>query len=318
MTSVGREGKLGRLELARVAALDHGHPRVVAQAPVELPMGDVEGDHARRAALQQAVGEAAGRGADVEAVEAGDVDSQRLERVRELDAAAGDERRRLDHEQLGVVGDQLARLARERAVAAEPYPAGAHRLGRARTRAGEPALGEQRVDPAPAHRAHGTGELLRKPGGLERLLPAEKGAGAEDLACGDRRVVGELLVELELTGLAPHADAPEPEDAVAEVADLDLIEAKLVPGLENGCEPTRTFLVTAIDAALDRRRTRGRPLDVGGHVADREIRIVSVPCLDHPPERLDVLLRHRPPSIAPSRPEAPTRLNPHSGVHDRE
>ena len=50
----------------RVDALDHRDPRIVAQPVVELAVGDVERDHARCAALQQAVGEAAGRGADVE------------------------------------------------------------------------------------------------------------------------------------------------------------------------------------------------------------------------------------------------------------
>ena len=46
------------------------------------------------AALEQAVGEAAGRGADVERAAAGDGDAERVERVGELDAAAGDVRRR--------------------------------------------------------------------------------------------------------------------------------------------------------------------------------------------------------------------------------
>ena len=77
----GAERKLAGVEVARVAALDHGHPGIVAQAPVELAVGDVERDDPRRAALQQAVGEAAGRGADVEAVEPGDVD-RRARRAR--------------------------------------------------------------------------------------------------------------------------------------------------------------------------------------------------------------------------------------------
>ena len=46
---VRREGQLGRLERAGVAALDHGHPLVVAKPPVELAVGHVERDHGRRA-----------------------------------------------------------------------------------------------------------------------------------------------------------------------------------------------------------------------------------------------------------------------------
>ena len=87
-----RERELG--QLARVRALEHGHARIVAQARVELAVADVERDHARRAALEQDVREAAGRGADVEAVAPGRVDPERVERVRELVAAARDVRRR--------------------------------------------------------------------------------------------------------------------------------------------------------------------------------------------------------------------------------
>ena len=70
----GRVRELVRRERAGVGALDHGHALVLAQAVVELAVGDVERDHVGRAALEQAVGEAAGRGADVERAAAGDVD----------------------------------------------------------------------------------------------------------------------------------------------------------------------------------------------------------------------------------------------------
>ena len=59
--------EVGGRQLARVLPLDHLHPGIVAKAPLELPVADVEGDHAPRAALEQAVGEAARGGADVEA-----------------------------------------------------------------------------------------------------------------------------------------------------------------------------------------------------------------------------------------------------------
>ena len=64
------------VSVARVHALEHDDARIVAQPRVELPVADVDGDHARRAALEQDVGEAAGRGADVEAVEPGRVDAE--------------------------------------------------------------------------------------------------------------------------------------------------------------------------------------------------------------------------------------------------
>ena len=59
----------------------------LAQARVELAVADVDGDHLRRAALEQAVGEAAGRRAGVEGPRPRDVDPEPLERGVELLAA---------------------------------------------------------------------------------------------------------------------------------------------------------------------------------------------------------------------------------------
>ena len=70
------------------------HPRVVADARVELTVADVDGHHLRGAALQQAVGEPAGRRAGVEHPPAVDVDGERVERGVELVAATADEARR--------------------------------------------------------------------------------------------------------------------------------------------------------------------------------------------------------------------------------
>ena len=63
---VGRVGEPRRLDGARVRALDDRHALVLAQRPVQLAVGDVERDDRGGAALQQAVGEAARGGADVE------------------------------------------------------------------------------------------------------------------------------------------------------------------------------------------------------------------------------------------------------------
>ena len=64
---------------------------------MELPVADVERNDARRASLQQAVGEAAGRRSDVEAERSFDADPERVERVRELLTAPRDEGRRRLH-----------------------------------------------------------------------------------------------------------------------------------------------------------------------------------------------------------------------------
>jgi hypothetical protein len=62
---------------------------------VELRPPDVERDHLGGAALEKDVGEAAGRGADVETASAGGIDAEGLERVVELVAAPRDEPRLL-------------------------------------------------------------------------------------------------------------------------------------------------------------------------------------------------------------------------------
>ena len=92
VTSCRRERQL--LERPGVRPLEHRHARVVAEPRVELPVADVERDHARGAALEQDVREPAGRGAEVEAVEARRIDAERVERVGELEPGARDVRRR--------------------------------------------------------------------------------------------------------------------------------------------------------------------------------------------------------------------------------
>ncbi len=85
-------GQVVGRQIAGVDVLAHDHARVGAQAPVELSVADVERDDLPRAALQQHVGEAAGRRADVERERAGDLDAERVERVREFQPPATDVR----------------------------------------------------------------------------------------------------------------------------------------------------------------------------------------------------------------------------------
>jgi hypothetical protein len=72
---------------------------------MELAVADVERNHAPGARLEEAVGEAPGGGAHVETVAAAGLDAERLQCVRELLAAAGDEPRRPLDVQLGPFVD---------------------------------------------------------------------------------------------------------------------------------------------------------------------------------------------------------------------
>ena len=112
---------------------------------MELAVADVERDHTRCAALEQHVGEPAGRRADVEAVEPVDVDAERVERVCELVPGARDVRRRRNDLELDVRRDLLARLRVPGDETCEH-----ERLG-LRARLGEPALDQHHVKPLLRH-----------------------------------------------------------------------------------------------------------------------------------------------------------------------
>ena len=77
--------------------------------------------------------------------------SQRVERVRELDAAARDVRRRAVDLELDLRVDELARLLRAAPAGAEVHLARDDGRGRARARLEQPALRQQGVQ---AHAGH--------------------------------------------------------------------------------------------------------------------------------------------------------------------
>ncbi len=100
----------------------------------------------RGAALQQAVAEPAGRGADVQRAAAGDVEPQRVQRVGELHAAARDEARLLVDGDDHVGLDHLAGLGRAPALVAHQHLAGQDGRGGACAGVEQPAIGEQCVE----------------------------------------------------------------------------------------------------------------------------------------------------------------------------
>ena len=71
-----------------VQPLMHDDARVLAKLPGELAMTDIDGVRPPDAARQQHLGEAAGRGPDIERDVSLDLDREVVKRVDELDAAA--------------------------------------------------------------------------------------------------------------------------------------------------------------------------------------------------------------------------------------
>ena len=138
-------------ERAGIRALHRDHARVAAQRFGELAAADVERIHARRATLQQHVGEPAGRRPDVEAHETGRIDPEGVQAGGELVATAAD---------VGLGGvdldarrrvDQVAGLAIVPGGIALPHPdlARQHEGLGATPRLDQPALHEQLIEPDP-------------------------------------------------------------------------------------------------------------------------------------------------------------------------
>ena len=110
-----------------------------ARRGVELSAADVDRNDLRRAARQEHVGEASGRGADVEADEARRIEREGVERRGELDPAA--RRPRMGRLSLdrGILGHLLGRLL-------ERGPANADQPGRDRGLRARPARKEAALD----------------------------------------------------------------------------------------------------------------------------------------------------------------------------
>src|ERR1051326_3305611 len=80
-------------QISRVHAFVYHDARIVAQLPIELARAHVHRMHARRPALQQAICEATGGTANVQAHAPGHLDVEFVQRRRQLDAAAAHIRR---------------------------------------------------------------------------------------------------------------------------------------------------------------------------------------------------------------------------------
>jgi hypothetical protein len=150
---VGRVRQLVAGDSAGVRALDHRHTGVAAQPPVELAVRDVERHHVRGAALQQAVGEAAGGGADVQRPAPLDRHAQGIERVRELDPAARHVFGGSVDAQLHVLVHHLPGLRRPGPPGAQVHLAGDHGRRGAGPRREQPTVRQQAVEADPGHGA---------------------------------------------------------------------------------------------------------------------------------------------------------------------
>jgi len=140
---------------------------------VQLGLADVDAGHRGGPALEEAVGEAPGGGADVEGVPARGVEPESVEGPRELLAPAGDEARGLVDEQRAVDRQALGGLGHH-GVGSGAHLAGEDEgLGEG-AGGGEPAGDEQLVG---AHLGDGLGHDGRRLGPAGRKGEARGGRG---------------------------------------------------------------------------------------------------------------------------------------------
>ena len=181
---IDRLAERRRVEMAGVQAIMDDHPPVAGERSGELATPHVDGVDPGRAALEEDVGEATGRGPRVERDEARRVDPERVERGGELVAAATDVRLARDELDRRVRIDEIARLPVEpgRIAGAGPDAAGEdQRLGPG------PAVGEAALDDELVETLSGSGAASRR--GAHPAIVAQRpsprlttgsGAGAVD------------------------------------------------------------------------------------------------------------------------------------------
>ncbi len=148
---VGAIRKTGRLQVPDVRPLQHLHAGIGPQACGQLAVPHIHRDHPARSRLQQAVGEAAGRGPHIQADAAARIQPECLQSVLELEAAPA-------HKRVGGpchLKRDFQRHRRARLLDAPP-----RRLHFARqdeplrvlAAGGQAALDQQEIDPPPGDR----------------------------------------------------------------------------------------------------------------------------------------------------------------------
>ena len=130
-------------ERADVRSFERNDARVIAQRRMQLAAPDIDRIDPPCAALEQRLGETAGRSADIEADALRGIDRAGVERSRKLHPAARDEGMRGRSGKFGVAGDFVGSLMHRRAIGADATGGdGGLRLGAALEQA---ALDQQLV-----------------------------------------------------------------------------------------------------------------------------------------------------------------------------
>jgi hypothetical protein len=135
-----------RVEAPRVGAFERHHAGVGAKARVKLAVADVNCIDSGRAAGEQDIAEASGRGAEVERHPPPRVEAEGVERRGELQPAARDARRGACADRYDRVGrDQRPRLRCH--LAANIHAAAPHHVGGLSARGRQATLHQEMIEP---------------------------------------------------------------------------------------------------------------------------------------------------------------------------
>jgi len=147
-------GQITGDEIARVGALHECDARVAAKLVGDLSIAGVDGEDAGGSVLEHAVGEASGRGSDVQAEASGEVDVPMAQRGFELESATADVAEVVaENAERSAVGNGMTGLV-EFLLVDKDAASEDERLGALASRS-ESALNEEFVEPY----FHGVGHL---------------------------------------------------------------------------------------------------------------------------------------------------------------
>jgi len=145
-----RYAGIAGLQFSGIEPFDTHHPRIAAQARMQLAMSDIHPHHLRSALLQQAIGEATGTLAHIQTAPARGIPASRLEGAFELESTARNVTRFrvVQQHQLGRFGHLVAVLGHtpESTGTQAPLHPGGDQPLRLRARGREAPFDEELVD----------------------------------------------------------------------------------------------------------------------------------------------------------------------------
>src|SRR5207248_1704742 len=135
--------------------------------------------------------------------------------------------------------------------------------------------------------------LLRQPCCFERLVGTQEALSRQDLAVPQCEHPACRGVELDSTLATARVDLSQPDDAIAQIAELAEFGSQLLKGRIGFCVPPAKAVVPAVNVALGATDYRRMQLSVGIDVSEHLLDVPSRIRLQRPPHDVHVLVRNK-------------------------